>query len=147
MPEASFVFLGPRQLGSGAMDDLPNVHFLPPVPYEDVPAVLAALDVAFLPYMENALTSRMNPLKLRELLAAGLPVVATPLPEVRRYAEWVQFARDDDDWRTELRRAVEEGRSRAGGRSASVRGEGWDVRAAEFSRLLHEAESARKAER
>jgi glycosyltransferase involved in cell wall biosynthesis len=141
LPDVSIVFVGPRQLPPGSLDGLPNVHFLPPVAYEDLPAVLAALDAAFLPYVENALTERMNPLKLRELLAAGLPVAATPLPEVRPFAEHVHLARDDDEWVGALHAALGEGRSRADARAASVRADGWDARAEQFSRLLQEAEA------
>jgi glycosyltransferase involved in cell wall biosynthesis len=144
MPDTSFVFVGPRQLGPAELDGQPNVHFLPAVPYDDVPAVLAALDVAFLPYVESELTARMNPLKLRELLAAGLPVVAAPLPEIARLAG-VRLARDQDDWMRALRAALAEGRSEAAARSASVRDQSWEVRAEEFGRLIHEAEAASRS--
>lgn len=137
--DASFVFVGPRQLGPGPLDTAPNVHFLAPVPYDDVPAVVSAFDVAVLPYVENRLTEKINPLKLREFLATGVPVVATPLPEVRRYREFVEAPRDPDGWIAALDRARSEGRSRAEARSASVRHEGWEVRAEEFSRLCAEA--------
>ncbi|MGH2571702.1 MAG: glycosyltransferase [bacterium] len=146
-PDASFVFVGPRQLRKGPLDRLANVRFLPPVAYDDVPAVVAGFDVAMLPYVENSLTNRINPLKLREFLASGVPVVATPLPEVRRYREVVETARDVDEWRDALGRALREGRSRAGARSASVRAEGWNVRAEEFSRMCEEARATARAAR
>jgi glycosyltransferase involved in cell wall biosynthesis len=137
----TFVYLGPRQLARGELDALPNVRFLPPVAYDDVPAVLAELDVAVLPYVRSELTERMNPLKLRELLAAGVPVVATPLPEVRPYRPEVRVASDRDEWLAQLGDAIREGREQAEERAARVRGEGWDVRAEELSRLLESAEA------
>ncbi len=73
-----------------------NVRLLPAVPYGALPAVLAAFDVALLPYARNELTRSINPLKLREYLASGRPVVATSLPEVRRYAPEVRIADDVD---------------------------------------------------
>lgn len=136
MPDVHFVFVGPRLLGECPLDRRPNVHFLPKVPYQDVPAVMHALDAGVLPYRMDALTERMNPLKLRELLATGIPVVSSPLPEVERYRAFVRLARDVDDWRTELRSALAEGRGRADERSRSVRAEGWDARAEEFERLV-----------
>jgi glycosyltransferase involved in cell wall biosynthesis len=138
-PEVSFVFVGPRQLTEGALDRRPNVRFLPPVRYEDVPAVLGTLDAAILPYLENALTERINPLKLREFLASGIPIVATPLPEVRPYAGWLYAARGTDEWLRGLDGALSEGRTRAAARSESVREEGWDRKAEEFLRLCAEA--------
>src|SRR2546421_150522 len=49
-------------------------------------------DVALIPFIRNELTLRVNPLKLREYLAAGLPVVSTPLPEIARYDGLVHLA-------------------------------------------------------
>ncbi len=80
-PEVTFAFVGPRQLPSVPLDRLENVRFLPAVPYADVPAVVHAFDVASCRTWRRRLTERINPLKLREYLAAGVPVVATPLPE------------------------------------------------------------------
>jgi hypothetical protein len=100
-----------------------------------------------LPYVENSLTNRINPLKLREFLASGVPVISTPLPEVRRYREVVETAQDLDGWLDALGRALREGRSRAAARSAAVRAEGWDVRAEEFSRLCEEARAVARAAR
>lgn len=136
MPDVSFVLVGPRLLPEGPLDRRGNVCFLPPVPYADVPAVMHALDAGILPYRMDALTERMNPLKLRELLATGVPVVSSPLPEVERYRGVVRLARDADGWRDALRAALAEGRARADERSRTVRDEGWDRRAEEFERLL-----------
>jgi glycosyltransferase involved in cell wall biosynthesis len=146
LPDAQFVFIGPRQLPVGPLDALPNVRFLPAVPYDDMAAVLHAFDVGFLPYLENRLTERINPLKIREMMASGIPVVATPIPEVRRMGGLVRAPHDRAEWGDALRAALREGRSRAAQRSESVREDGWDARAHEFSRYCREAEStAREA--
>jgi hypothetical protein len=87
----------------------------------------------------------MNPLKLRELLAAGVPVVATPLPEIRPYRPEVRVASDRDEWLAALAEALREGGTRREERAARVRGEGWDVRAEELSRMLESAEAAAAA--
>ncbi len=144
-PDVTFVLVGPRQLAVGELDEQANVRFLPPVDYADVPAVLHALDVALLPYVETRLTQNINPLKLREFLASGLPIVATPLPEVRLFASFVRTARDPAEWSHEVREALREGRSLAAERSASVRSCGWDVRAGEFARYVLEAEATAEA--
>ena len=141
LPEASFVFLGPRVLPSGPLDRLGNVHFLPAVDYADVPAVLHAFDVVMLPYVQSRLTERINPLKLRESLASGTPVVTTPLPETRRYHDVLESAGDPETWIRALRKMLEEGRTRSALRSARVREESWESRAEEFSRFVDETES------
>jgi glycosyltransferase involved in cell wall biosynthesis len=53
-----------------------------PVPYADVPGIVAAFDVGLIPYVSNAYTRSCFPLKLYEYLAAGKPVVASGLPEL-----------------------------------------------------------------
>jgi glycosyltransferase involved in cell wall biosynthesis len=65
------------------LNDVPNVHFLGRKPYADLPAYCRAFDVALNPFAINELTLAANPLKVREYLAAGLPVVSTDIPEVR----------------------------------------------------------------
>ncbi len=145
LPGVAFTFVGPRLLPPGPLDERPNVHFLPPVPYPEVPAVVRAFDIALLPYVESTLTERINPLKLREFLAGGKPIVATPLPEVRPYLAWVHGARGVAEWVRAIGEAIDEGDDRAGGRSESVREESWDAKAEEFSRFCQEALSGREA--
>ena len=50
--------------------------------YEDLPAVLAGFDVALMPFALNEATRSISPTKTLEYLAAGLPVVSTPVPDV-----------------------------------------------------------------
>jgi glycosyltransferase involved in cell wall biosynthesis len=65
------------------LDGVPNVHFLGRKPYEELPAYCKGFDVAINPFVINELTLAANPLKVREYLAAGLPIVSTDIPEVR----------------------------------------------------------------
>ena len=65
------------------LDGVPNIHFLGRKPYAELPAFCKGFDVALNPFAINELTLAANPLKVREYLAAGLPVVSTDIPEVR----------------------------------------------------------------
>ena len=65
------------------LDGVPNIHFLGRKPYADLPSYCKGFDVALNPFAINELTLAANPLKVREYLAAGLPVVSTDIPEVR----------------------------------------------------------------
>lgn len=65
------------------LDDVPNVHFLGRKPYEELPAFCKGFDVALNPFVMNELTRHVNPLKVREYLAAGLQVVSSDIQEVR----------------------------------------------------------------
>jgi glycosyltransferase involved in cell wall biosynthesis len=115
---------------------LPNVHLLGWRPYEELPACCKGFDVALLPFKIDELTLAANPLKLREYLAAGLPVVSSALPEVERLRPLVRIAADTEGFV----RAIEE--ILAGGeaglsalRSEAMRGESWDRRTEEMSEI------------
>lgn len=84
-PDWSIVLVGPRGAGDptgdlSPLDDAPNIHMIGPRPASDLPQVLRGADVGLIPYAINDLTRSVFPMKVYEYLAAGLPVLATPLP-------------------------------------------------------------------
>ena len=98
-PQWEFVLVGPVLGGAAAevsrLKALPNVTVEPAVPHDDVPRVLAGFDVGLIPFRLNALTAGVNPNKLYEYLAAGVPVVSTPFsPDVETGADAVALAPD-----------------------------------------------------
>ena len=68
------------------------MHFLGRKSYAELPAYCRQFDVGLIPFKLNELTRAVNPIKLREYLAAGLPVISTPLPEVAIYEQMVNLA-------------------------------------------------------
>ncbi len=94
-PEWSFVLVGDtRGAAVERLERLSNVHFLGERPYGELPALVAAWDAAMVPFRRTPLTEATDPVKVYEMLAAGLPVVATPLPECRRHGDLVVTAED-----------------------------------------------------
>jgi glycosyltransferase involved in cell wall biosynthesis len=84
-PDWTLLLVGPDQRGAGQLrrlTGLPNVRWLGPKPYAELPRYVAAFDVGLIPYVANAYTRSCLPLKLYEYLAAGKPVVASGLPEL-----------------------------------------------------------------
>src|SRR5215203_1338006 len=80
-PEWQWIFIGNLSRGL-EIEELPNTHFLPPVPYAELPAYAAGFDVCVLPWeTEQSFTSYGSAIKVREYLATGKPVVISPLPE------------------------------------------------------------------
>jgi len=82
-PEFHFVLIGP--VVKIAEDTLPrgaNLHYLGKKEYEDLPSYIAHWDVAMLPFAQNASTRFISPTKTPEYLAAGKPVVSTPIRDV-----------------------------------------------------------------
>ena len=65
-----------------------NVHWLGSKAYADLPAYLGGWDVGFMPFALNEATRFISPTKTPEFLAAGVPVVSTPITDVvRPYGE------------------------------------------------------------
>ena len=85
MPRASIVLVGPLQTDVARLAAHPNIHLLGARPHRDVPAYIKAFDVAVVPYRLTEYTANVYPTKLNEYLAMGKPVVATDLPEIRRF--------------------------------------------------------------
>ena len=84
-PDWSIVLVGPRGAGDptgdlSPLDKAPNIHMIGPRPANDLPQVLRGADIGLIPYAINDLTRSVFPMKVYEYLAAGLPVLATPLP-------------------------------------------------------------------
>lgn len=93
-PQHHFVLLGECRADTGSLRKLSNVRLLGRKPYADLPAYCARFCAGILPFRCNDLTRNVNPIKLREYLAAGLPVISTPMPETERYAPHVRIATD-----------------------------------------------------
>lgn len=135
-----WVFIGNRSRGL-EIQDLPNVHFLPPVAYDDLPRYAAGFDVCVLPWeTEQAFTSYGSAIKVREYLATGKPVVIAPLPEYEPMADVLRIARSRDDFLRLVEDALnEEGDEKGRARQASVMTGTWDARAEWVSSLIEEA--------
>jgi glycosyltransferase involved in cell wall biosynthesis len=89
-PDWSFVLIGYPYDGNvdavrGRISATPNVHYLGPKPYADLPAYLAHFDVATIPFVLNPITHGCSPVKLFEYMAGGRPAVCTPMREILKY--------------------------------------------------------------
>lgn len=144
-PDWDFVFVGPTDRAPDRRFERDNVRLLPAVPYAELPSVLAAFDVALLPYARNELTRSINPLKLREYLASGRPVVSTSLPEVRAYAPEVLLADDPEAFEAAVESALAGPRDRRAQRASLLAGEDWDDRAERFLHDIARAVEGRAA--
>ncbi len=145
-PQGSLVIVGEHNnanvAGMARLRALPNVHFLGRKPYAALPGYCKAFDVALLPFVKNELTENANPLKLREYLAAGLPVVSTDIPEARAIAErGVYLADGTDAFVTRVGEALSAGAGPDRARSDAMARESWDEKVADIETLLLELKS------
>ncbi|SRR6266571_5791265 len=136
-PEWSLVLVGNVGVDCAALRRMPNVYFLGARPYESLPGFAKGFTAAMLPFKINRLTESVNPIKLREYLAAGLPVVATPLPEVRPYASVVRVGKTPEEFTYQLEAAVRDtGEAAAQQRMEAVCKETWLARVEDISTLV-----------
>lgn len=84
-PDWQIVLVGPvAKIDPDALPRLPNLHYLGARSYDDLPRFLGGWDVALLPFARNEATRYISPTKTPEYLAAGRPVVSTPIVDVVR---------------------------------------------------------------
>jgi glycosyltransferase involved in cell wall biosynthesis len=142
-PDASIVLVGKEDVDTSELRRLPNVHFTGQVPYESLPSYCKCFDVAMVPFVINQLTLASNPLKMKEYLAAGLPVVSTNLPEAARLASRTGFLRVGlgfEHFVEQIDRFLNEGVAGPQMRiSETMAGESWDAKVEQMSAIVHEA--------
>jgi len=106
LSDHSFFLVGTTALPEGWCT-LPNVSLLGPRHYEEVPRYMAAADVLIMPWQQNEWIRACNPVKLKEYLAVGRPVVTTPFDELRRYEGFAHTATDAESFAAAIRSAAE----------------------------------------
>jgi glycosyltransferase involved in cell wall biosynthesis len=135
-PSWSFVLIGKVDTDLSAIKGLANVHLLGQKSYSVLPSYCAGIDVAILPFVVNQLTLAANPLKLREYLAAGLPVVTTDIPEARRLGEHLRVGATYDEFMAHIEVYLAQGAGPHLSISDAMAGESWEAKVEEMSSLI-----------
>jgi glycosyltransferase involved in cell wall biosynthesis len=111
-PNWQLVMIGPVvKIDPAELPHHPNIHYLGGKRYDELPAYLAGWDVALLPFALNESTRFISPTKTPEYLAAGKPVVSTPIRDVvRPYGEMklAHIAEPNDDFIQAIEAALEQ---------------------------------------
>ena len=108
LPDFSFVMIGKAK--HARFDALPNIHCFGPKPHAELPGWLWNADVGIIPFdVKNhaALVNSINPLKLYEYMACGLPTVSVAWEELRRIASPAQLTQTSDDFIAALHAATQ----------------------------------------
>ena len=117
------------------LDGVPNIHFLGRKPYADLPAFCKGFDVALNPFAINELTLAANPLKVREYLAAGQPVVSTDIPEARVLEDCL-VGTDHDDFIAKIEQALAQPKPRKAV-SDAIAHESWEAKIEELRAIMN----------
>lgn len=110
LPDYSFVFIGPTlKVPDEILPREPNIYWLGPRAYAELPAYCKGLDVCLMPFALNESTEFINPTKALEYMATGRPIVSSAVPDVvRNFGSVVSVARDHDEFVALCRQAVEQ---------------------------------------
>lgn len=136
--QGTVALVGPDHLGKagGLLDGLKNVVRTGPVPHTELPGWMSAMDVMIVPHRVTDFTESLNPLKLWEYLAAGLPIVSTPVAGFRDFPEHVYLAQGADCFSDACRNALSEGSGNAQSRRDIARDHSWSNRVQAIERVL-----------
>ena len=134
LPDVEFALIGGCSLPEGWCP-LANVKLLGRKPYELIANYMSAMDVLIMPWNGSEWIKACSPIKLKEYLAVGRPVVTTDFPALQKYRDLVRIAHGPRAFADAIRAALDEpydaDRSRA-----RIASEGWDAKAAYLGEAL-----------
>lgn len=143
MPDAKIVLVGPAhpttaaEIGRAAAR-LSNLHWMGPRPYEEIPSIVGAFRVGLIPFLRTPLTEAVNPVKLYEYAAAGLPSVTTRFSdEVERWKDAARVADSPEQFVAEVKSALASPPDRAVLRAFAARHD-WNEIARRFTAVCLE---------
>ncbi len=144
-PHWTFLLVGHAAVDVARLRGLPNVRFTGAQPYAELPAFARLFNVAIIPYRLNRQVANANPLKLREYLAAGKPVVSVRNPEIEKFSRWVHLADGREQFLAGIEAALgEQSADAAASRMAAVADQTWDARVDSVLRDIAQAIGTRK---
>ena len=150
-PDWQLVMLGPisKKIDEADVPRAPNIHYLGGKRYHELPAYLGGWDVGLMPFALNEATRYISPTKTPEYLAAGLPVVSTPIRDViREYGNsgLVEIARTADVFADAIHRVLRGERPPAERVDEHLSGNSWDATWKGMAQLLDVAIAERVEE-
>ncbi len=141
LPNWELFLIGPISVDTSSLVKYKNVIFLGKLPQKDVVPLLAESACAIIPFKINKLTKNIDPLKIYEYLAAGVPVVSTSVGGVRQFGTEVEISDNADEFVDKIRRLTKyDSVEKRITRSKIVKKYSWENRYKEIDRILEELE-------
>ncbi len=108
MPDIHFVFAGKvfKNFEGKFLEEIRNIHFIDQIAYKDTPKFLRLMDVGIVPHKITEFTKSMNPLKIYEYLASGIPVVTTPVAGSELFIGNISIAKNTKEFESLLKNAL-----------------------------------------
>ena len=139
----SFVFVGRDHLpadAAAALGGHANIHLLGERTGRELPAYVQHMDACILPYVIDGYTKYIYPLKLHEYLAAGRPIVATPIRALLDFGDVITLATTVEEWSAALTATLAAGADPAAEaqRREVARAHDWDGLVKQIAELVRE---------
>lgn len=126
----SFVFVGKASVDCSALKAKKNVWLHGQKPYEQIPHYGKCFDVAIMPWKQNRWIEACNPIKLKEYLALGKPIVSTPFSELQKYHDVIHQAQTPAEFCAYIKKAIEEDNPELiNARRNKIKDASWDSKA------------------
>jgi glycosyltransferase involved in cell wall biosynthesis len=143
LTRGTVVLAGPHDNPDPALDSLPRLARVGSLPFEQLPALAREAAVLIMPYADLPVTRAMQPLKLKEYLATGRPVVVADLPANREWSDCLDLAATPEAFTRLVLDRMQGGLPSGQGEARSrLQTEGWDEKALQFERLVADPVSA-----
>ena len=147
-PDWSFVVIGPvasKDIAS-RLAGLPNTHWLGEKAYRDISAYLERFDLCLIPFKVDAFTKKIYPSKFHQYLAAGKPVVSSPLPDLEPFVPWVEFYTAPEEMEIKIEKCLNEDSPEKAAARRKIAGENtWDRRVESMMEIFHSHLTGRPA--
>ena len=149
-PDWSIVLVGPSTVKriSSIFGDLRNVYWMGEKDYDELYKYLGVFDVCLIPFQVNEFTQKIYPTKIHQYLAAGKPVVSSPLPELLPFAPPVEFYSTSEEMEVKIEKSLREDSENKVRERRRIAGENtWDQRVESMIRIFHQFLSQRETSR
>lgn len=137
-PDYSVVVVGPLYNVSD-VPRRPNLHWVGFKPYEQLAAYVQSFSVGLVPFKATSMTEAVNPIKMWEYMAAGIPIVTTNMPEAKKYRDVVLASENHEEFIDNIYRALfEDPPENRAKRMALAQQNSWKVRAEQILAIIRE---------
>lgn len=135
-PNCSIVMVGPLY----NVSHIPlrhNLYWLGLKPYEELAAYMQLFDVGIIPFKLSSMIESVNPIKMWEYMAAGIPVVSTAVSEIEKYQNIVLWSRNNDEFITNIQKALNyDNDEKRQNRMNFARDNSWSTRAKQIIEII-----------
>jgi glycosyltransferase involved in cell wall biosynthesis len=148
LPDAELVMVGPVvKVDPAELPRAENIRWLGQRQYAELPAHVKGFDVCLMPFALNEATEYINPTKTLEYMAAGKPIVSTPVSDVvHNFTPVVTVARTNEEFAAAVRAAIESPSAEMIARGLEqARANSWESIVARMERIIRDAMRTRES--